>query len=172
MAKQYDSRRNTLFTGPPRVGKSTLVERIVSRIHVPVTGFYTREIRDRGKRVGFSILTLEGNRGVLAHEDIRGRLRVGKYGVNLADIDRIAVPSMIPSGPEMLIVIDEIGKMECLSPLFRESLLRVLDSGNPVLGSIALKGGPFIEEGKTRRDISLIEVTEKNRDDLVRMPMS
>jgi len=74
-------------------------------------------------------------------------------------------------GVAEIIVIDEIGKMECFSPLFRESLITVLDSENPVIGSIALKGSPFIEKVKRRNDISLIEVTEKNRDELVHFPL-
>lgn len=171
MEKRQDNRhlKNILVTGPPRIGKSTLIERIVSRIERPVTGFYTREIRDGGKRIGFSIVTLDGKMGVLAHQDIRGRFRVGKYGVNMQDIDRVAVPSMSPAGSDVIIVIDEIGKMECFSPLFRESLITALDSQNPVIGSIALKGSPFIEKLKARKDISLIEVTEKNRDELVHL---
>ena len=58
MEKQPENRhsRNILVTGPPRMGKSTLIERIVSKIRRPVTGFFTREIREGGKRVGFSIV--------------------------------------------------------------------------------------------------------------------
>ena len=171
MEKQQRNRhsRNILVTGLPGTGKSTLIERIVSRVQRPVTGFFTREIREKEKRVGFSITTLDGRKGVLAHQDIRGPLRVGKYGVNREDMDRVAVPSMIPAGPDVIVVIDEIGKMECFSTLFRESLIKVLDSVNPVIGSIALKGGSFIEEVKARKDVSLIEVTEKNRDELVNL---
>ena len=172
MENRNDNRqnKNILVTGPPRIGKSTLIERIVSRVQGPVTGFFTREIRERGKRVGFSIFTLDGKTGVLAHQDIKGPFSVGRYGVNLKDIDQIAVPSMRPSGSGVIVVIDEIGKMECLSSLFRASLITVLDSENPVIGSIALKGGPFIEKVKGRKDISLIEVTQKNRDELVHFP--
>ena len=83
-----------------------------------MTGFFTQEIRERGKRVGFSITTLDGKKGVLAHQAIKSRFRVGKYGVNLDYIDEIAVPSMIPSKADEIVVIDEIGKMECFSPLF------------------------------------------------------
>jgi nucleoside-triphosphatase THEP1 len=171
-APQERAGRNILLTGPPRCGKSTLIERITGRAEKPMTGFFTREIRERGRRAGFSVITLDGKEGVLAHRDIRSPHRVGKYGVNLEDIDRIAVPAMIPSDPYVIVVIDEIGKMECFSPLFRESLITVLDSENPVIGSIALKGSPFIEKVKGRKDISLIEVTEKNRDELVHLSTS
>ncbi len=49
--------KNILITGPPRSGKSTLIEKLVRRIGRPATGFFTREIREGGKRVGFSIDT-------------------------------------------------------------------------------------------------------------------
>ena len=91
----------------------------------------------------------------------------GKYGVNLKDIDDIAIPAMIPSGHEEIAVIDEIGKMECFSPLFRETLIEVLDSPNRVLGSIALKGNPFIEAIKRREDVMVVGVTIQNRGILV-----
>ena len=159
--------RNILVTGPPRCGKSTLIERVVDKIQKPMTGFFTREMREKGKRVGFSISTLDGKQGVLAHQEIKSRFRVGKYGVNLEHIDHVAVPSMIPAGAEEIVVIDEIGKMECFSPLFREALVKVLDSENAVIGSIAKKGDKFIQKIRERTDVFLVHLTEKNRDELV-----
>ena len=159
--------KNLLITGPPRCGKSTLIERVVSRIDAPLTGFFTSEIREKSRRTGFKIVTLDGREGVLAHEKIKSKARVGKYGVNLGDLERIAVPSVIPSMPDQIVVIDEIGRMECLSSLFRQTLLQTLDSPNRVIGSIALKGGPFIRGIKGRRDVTLIDMIEEDRDALV-----
>ena len=62
----FDAKTNILITGPPRCGKSTLIEKVVSRIERPVTGFFTREIKGKGRRVGFSINTLDGKEGILA----------------------------------------------------------------------------------------------------------
>jgi nucleoside-triphosphatase THEP1 len=159
--------KNILLTGPPRCGKSTLVEKLVRQLNRPLTGFFTRELREKGRRVGFSITTLDGKEGILAHENSKSQKRVGKYGVNVGDLARIAVPSMIPSGAEQIVIIDEIGKMECLSPIFRETLAKVLDSENLVIGSIAQKGDAFIEKIKERKDVLLVIVPEKNRDSLV-----
>jgi len=156
--------KNILFTGFPGCGKSTVIEKIVQRIDRPCTGFFTREMRDLGRRVGFSITTLDGKHGILAHIDVRSRKRVGKYGVNLQDIETIAVPSMIPANDQVILVVDEIGKMECLSALFKQTLIKVLDSANTLVGSIALKGDAFIEAVKRRPDTLLIAVSEKNRD--------
>jgi nucleoside-triphosphatase len=155
---------NILVTGPPRSGKSTLIEKVVQRISRPATGFFTQELREKGRRVGFSITTLQGKTGVLAHQRIRSAFRVGKYGVNLEDLDQIAVPSMLPSTPDQMVVVDEIGKMECFSRLFKETLIQALSSDNLVIGSVAIKGDRFIQSIKKRDDISLVSISENTRD--------
>jgi nucleoside-triphosphatase THEP1 len=161
------NKSNILITGPPGCGKSTLIEKVVKRIEFPATGFFTREIRQNDRRVGFSINTLDGREGILAHENIKGRWRVGKYGVNLNDIDCLAVAAINPAQGDEVIVIDEIGKMECFSLKFREALTAVLDSPNWVVGTIAHKGDVFIQSIKRRDDVDVITVTPQNRDILV-----
>ncbi len=135
-----------------------------------MTGFFTRELREKDKRVGFSITTMDGKEGVLAHQNIRSPYKVGKYGVNLEHIDQIAVPSMTPAKSHEIIVIDEIGKMECFSPLFRQTLIKILDAENPVIASIAQKGDRFIQGIKKRENILLFQISEKNRDEMVNLP--
>jgi len=156
--------KNILLTGRPGCGKTTLLEKIVQRLNRPLTGFLTRELRDQGRRIGFSVATLDGRQGVMAHLDIRSRCRVGRYGIDVQKIDEIAVPSMSPENEHVVVVVDEIGRMECCSTLFRKTLLQVLDSPVAIVGSIALKGDDFINAIKHRRDTLLIAVTEKNRD--------
>jgi len=158
--------KNILLTGPPRCGKSTVIEKLVKQIQRPVIGFFTREVKEKGRRVGFAIITLDGKEGILAHEESKSPRRVGKYRVNIDELDRIAVPSMILRSADQMVIIDEIGKMECFSPLFRETLIKTLDSANPVIGSIAQRGNPFIEKIKVRKDVFLVTVSEKNRDSL------
>jgi nucleoside-triphosphatase len=159
--------KNILLTGPPQCGKSTLIEKLIHHIDKPLTGFFTRELRERGQRVGFSITTLATKQGTLAHEKSQSQIRIGKYGVNIDDIDQVAVPSMVPSKPDEIVVIDEIGKMECRSPLFRKTLLDILNCQHQVIGTIAQKGDPFIQKIKERGDVLLVPVSEQNRDSLV-----
>ena len=162
------TKRNILITGPPGCGKSTLIEKVINRIKEPVGGFFTREIKESGRRVGFSINTVDGREGILAHQNIRSQFRVGKYGVNIEDIDSLAVSAIIPAQRGQVIVIDEIGKMECFSDLFKKTLIQVLDSPNCVIGSIALKGGTFIQGIKNRDDVTVSSVTPETRDSLVK----
>jgi nucleoside-triphosphatase THEP1 len=155
-----------LFTGLPGSGKTTLISRIVQQLRIPLTGFFTREIREEGKRVGFSINTLDGKQAILAHINVSGQYRVGRYGVVLENIESVAVTSMIPKGPQESVVIDEIGKMECLSSLFRKTLLDILDMPNTVIGTISLEGDRFIRRIKGRNDVWVIGISKRNRDEL------
>jgi len=160
-------RKNVLVTGPPGIGKTTIIEKLLRGLGLPTAGFFTREIREHGKRVGFSIVTCDNREGVLAHVNIKSAHRVGRYGINLEVLDRLAVPSMIPETSKHVIVIDEIGKMECLSNLFLDAVVRALDSENRVIGSVSMKGESFIQDVKARPDVLLVKVSEKNRDTLV-----
>jgi nucleoside-triphosphatase len=158
--------KNIFITGLPGSGKTTLIEKIVARLDFPVAGFITREIREKGNRLGFSIDTFDGQSGVLAHVHFKSRYRVGRYGVRIETIDRIAVSSLNPASTDVLVVIDEIGKMECLSEAFRKAIAGVLDSPNRVLATIALKGNSFIQSLKSREDVSVIELNQANRETL------
>lgn len=159
---------NLLLTGKPGIGKTTVIKRVLEALKVPVTGFYTREIRGPGGRLGFEAVTIEGPKCILAHIDFKSPYRVSKYGVDVSTFERIIVPSIDPTlHPEAaLIVIDEIGKMECFSSRFCETVLRALDSDKLVLGTITIGGGPFIEGIKRRPDVEILTVTLTNRENL------
>ncbi len=161
-------KKNLLLTGNPGVGKSTVIKKAVSRLKGrEPKGFYTEEIREGGARKGFNIITLDGRKGILAHCRLKGPYRVGRYGVSITDLERLAVPAIQPSGnPESIIIIDEIGKMECYSRPFVEALYSALDSDNQVLGVIKKKGNGLITAIKQRDDVELVEVTLNNRDEL------
>ncbi len=74
---------------------------------------------------------------------------------------------MAPENENVVVVVDEIGKMECFSSMFKQALINLLDSHNTVVGSISLKADAFIRAIKKRPDTLLIPVSEKNRDALV-----
>ncbi|UCE19989.1 MAG: NTPase [Gemmatimonadota bacterium] len=159
--------KNILLTGVPGIGKTTVIEKILSEISLNIGGFYTRELR-RGKvRIGFRIVTPDGHEGILAHTDCESPWRVGKYGVNVREMERVGVAALDQALQERdLIVMDEIGKMELFSKRFQHAVLRCLRSEKRVLGTIQKSKTPFLEAIRARKDVRLVEVTISNRDAL------
>lgn len=155
----------TLITGKPGIGKTTLIQKIVHQMKsVNTVGFYTTEIRHRGSRFGFKLQGLNGKCLTLSHVEIDSPDRIGKYGVDTVGFE-VFLRTLDLLNPDMeLIVIDEIGKMELFSNLFRSMVCDVLNSDKKLLASIALKGDEFIRKIKQRSDIRLFEVTHENRD--------
>jgi nucleoside-triphosphatase THEP1 len=109
--------------------------------------------------------TLDGKEGYLAHQDITSDFRIRRYGVSIENIETIAVPSILPVD-DNIIILDEIGKMECFSETFRKAALNALDSSNIVIGTITFGGDAFISTIKERNDMEITEVTPANRDEL------
>lgn len=158
-----------LLTGVPGVGKTTVARKVAEMLGHAAGGFYTEETREKGKRTGFDIITLDGRRAALSRANKKSRYRVGKYGVDVESIEHIAVPAIEHAIAERkVIIIDEIGKMELFSEKFRESVTNAFNAPNPVLAVIMLKPHPFADSIKQRTDTRIIEVTVSNRDSIVR----
>ncbi|XP_061480488.1 cancer-related nucleoside-triphosphatase isoform X1 [Rhineura floridana] len=92
--------KHVFLTGPPGIGKTTLIQKateILKSSSVPIDGFYTEEVREGGRRVGFDVVTLSGRRGVLSRVGsgpaaARCEYRVGQYVVDLTSFEQLALP--------------------------------------------------------------------------------
>jgi nucleoside-triphosphatase len=132
-------------------------------------GFYTEELRDaQGHREGFRLITLCGRQLVLAHIRQPGPYRVGRYGVDVSGFERMLAQLELGRSPSPLIMIDEIGKMECLSPRFRGDMMLLLNQQKVLIATVARKGDGFVKLVKDRPDCRLVMVTRENRDRLMR----
>ncbi|RMD85526.1 MAG: NTPase [Calditrichaeota bacterium] len=156
---------NILLTGKPGVGKTTIIQKIVEEHGKKAGGFYTREMRENHRRTGFEIITLDGKKGVLASVHLESPYRVGKYRVNLKDLEEIGVKAIEEALHHAdLVVIDEIGKMELFSKNFRKVVKQALDSPKKFLGTIMHGSNPFVDKIKQRADVKIFEITERNRN--------
>jgi len=133
-----------------------------------MTGFYTEEIREGRDRAGFALVGLDGRRGVLSHVKVRGPQRVGRYGVDIGGFESFLQDLEMTNPAHRLMVIDEIGKMECISDMFRKIVRESLDSPVPLLATIAMRGTPQIEKIKLRPDVMAITMSHDDRDEKFR----
>ncbi len=158
-----------LLTGVPGCGKTTAVMRIIAKLAGrKMAGFYTEEIREAGVRKGFRWKSLDGAEGVLAHVDIKGRYKVGRYGVDVAGFEQHIVPILDAERMDAdLFVIDEIGKMECFSEKFVAAMRRLFASEAAVLATVAQRGSGFISEVKGYGGVQLFTLTAHNRTGMV-----
>ena len=157
-----------LITGVPGVGKTTLIREIAKSLaYSHPAGFYTREVREGGSRTGFELVSFDGQIRTLAHTGIASRYRVGKYGVDILGFDGFLQSLTVPTGQRCLIIIDEIGKMECFSAVFRDMIIRILEEDCLLVATIAKRGNEFIEGIKKRNGILLCELTRENRDTIL-----
>jgi nucleoside-triphosphatase len=135
------------------------------RIKIGCRRLFTEEIRERGIRKGFKIITLDGKEGTLAHVDIKSPYRISRYGVNIKDLEEIGVKSILKGIKEnKIIIIDEIGKAEMFSKKFKEAVLMALDSKSKVLGTIKLTTDHFTGKIKKRNDTKIFYLTRENRE--------
>ncbi|MBI4302241.1 MAG: NTPase [Chloroflexi bacterium] len=161
--------KSALFlTGGPGVGKTTIIKESITHFKGSAGGFYTEEIREQGVRQGFNIVTLEGEKAVLAHITISSPHRVGKYGVDVANLNRVGVAALWQAMRERdIVVVDEVGRMELFSAAFRDAVRVALDRGKRVLGTIMLRADPWADEVKSHPLVELLVVTRTNHQEVL-----
>jgi nucleoside-triphosphatase len=168
------------LTGEKKVGKTTAVRNIVSRLGEDhFVGFYATERRKLGLRTGFGITMLDGREGLLATIDSDSDLRVGrlingqvKYGVELDFLENVAIPAVkdaLSGEPERLLLIDEVGPMQLYSQTFRQFVLEALDSSHIILGTIMSPSDPWADALKNRSDVETFLLTIQNRTSMTEM---
>jgi nucleoside-triphosphatase len=159
--------RRLLLTGRPGVGKTTVLRRLVELLSDrKLAGFYTLEMRREGRRQGFRAITFDDREWVIAHVSFSGSPRVGKYGVDVAAIDDLADHTLSDTPETELFIVDEVGKMECLSEVFVDRVRHLLDSGRLLVAAVSEHGPGLITEIKRREESALWKVTCENRDAL------
>lgn len=165
-------KRILLLTGPPGVGKTTVLLKTVDSLKargVAVGGMISREAREGSVRVGFEILDLtSGKCGWLAHVNQPSGPQVGKYRVNLRDLETIGAAAILEAAEKCAVVaVDEVGPMELYSQKFKQAVEHALVSNRLVLAVVHAKArDALIDEAKKREDAQTFTVTAENRGSL------
>lgn len=163
---------NHLITGPPRSGKTTVVQRTVRRLEADgyeAGGVYCPEVRSEGERVGFDIVdVMSGESRALARVDRAEGPRVGSYRVDVEGVDAVSTRAFCRALDEAaFVVVDEIAPMEVHSDEFVRQVRAALDSELPLVGAVHYRvTDGVIGEVKARTDTCSFDVTEDTRDAL------
>jgi len=162
---------NILLAGRPGSGKTTLVVKLLERLEkrgFKAAGFVTEEIRRGPVRVGFEVRDLGGSRAILAHVQRKGKPRVGKYGVDVQAFESIALKALEAGKKDSdLLVVDEIGRMELFSPLFRSTMLELLDLHEPLLATVQVRDDGFTRDMISREDTVVYRLNTLEREELL-----
>jgi nucleoside-triphosphatase len=171
------------ITGLPRSGKSAVMEKIVGMLHSErkseilqrggdlnefniIGGMRSEPLMENGERVGYKCIDISnGEEGIIAHKDIDTRLRILGYGLNLEELERVAVPAIEFAQEECeIIVIDEIGKFAVESESFVNAVRQALEVDKPTLLALHKKSRhPLLQDIRRRDDARILEVTPVNR---------
>ena len=169
---RQSSRRRIFLTGEPGTGKTTVLRKTAELLEtrgLKVGGMASKEIRGIGSRTGFSVENLATHEhGCLAEVGSRVGPHVGKYTVNLHDLETVGVAAIQTAIQAAdVVLIDELGPMELHSQRFVESVVDALNSQKHVLGTIHKHANhPLVMKVRSNLDSVILEVTSKNRDEL------
>lgn len=165
-------KRLLLLTGSPGAGKSTVLSHVVEALRARgyrVGGMISHEMRSNMMRVGFEILDLStGQRGWLAHVSKTAGPQVGRYRVNLGDLDGIGVQAILRAVQDSdVVAIDEVGPMELFSEKFQDAVRKAVESKKPILGIVHWKAkNRLVDELRANVDAQVYVVTRENREKL------
>ena len=167
------TKRIWLVTGEPGSGKSTTVSKTLFHIRskgFTVGGVLTREIRSHGEREGFRLVDLSSEESeVLASVTGITGPKIGKYRVNLKALSGLGTKALMhASDYSDLIVCDEVGPMELLSPEFKREIHHsVIESNKPCICVVHKRySEPIIDELRSSPESTEVEVTFENRDEI------
>ena len=153
---------NVLVTGPPRSGKTTVLERVRDRVDAVAGGVLAPERRVDGDRVGFDLVDVRtGDGAAMARVDRDSGPGVGRYRVDVPAVDAVVAGAFDRPAADYYLV-DEIAPMELRSDAFVRRVRDALDGSTPVAAAVQYDvDDGFAAEVRARDDATPYDLTER-----------
>lgn len=162
---------NLFLTGKPRVGKTTILKKVIKKLELVPGGFMVD--RDGKERNWLSFYMLDARdflffknkevkKRVFAWREIPGE----KWNISLEVFNEFGSNLLKKGYDTDIIIMDELGRFELKADKFKKSVVKALDSPYPVMGILKDEKNPFLDSIRERNDVILYRVTEYNREEV------
>jgi len=167
---------NILITGDKYVGKSTIVKRILDKLNLKPGGFVVGRTGNINQWLSFYLTdpldyyyhwqgkdsaVFKKKCQIFAKRDHPSQ----DWQVNPEVFDDKGVQFLeIGSKFRDILVMDELGRFELKALKFQEKVFEIMDSKKPVLAVIKDEHNKFLDKIRSRNDISMYRVKEKNHE--------
>jgi nucleoside-triphosphatase len=155
--------KKIFLTGKIQIGKSTVVDKVISAWDGTVTGFRTWFGDDRGSPDRFLYISdVYKKRICKAVRFESGRPKE----IFFESFNNFGAGLINETGDSRLIIMDELGRFESRADIFKSAAMQKLDNDTPVLGVLRLDSYGWLDDIRAHPNVCVIEVTEENRDEL------
>lgn len=155
--------KNLFLTGKKGIGKTTLLKKVLDKLDVSIGGYTTQRLFEGYYRKYVAKSLYDNKEYPIIRVDSRDDSKVWFHEV----FEENLVPLLDKSLERDLIVLDELGCSENNIIKFTSKVFELLDSSKIVFGVLKEDNCEFINNIKKRKDVTLITVTEENRDYLL-----
>ena len=160
-------KKHVLICGERGVGKTTLVNKLMNEMKVPVFGFMTKAAPADEKGVKPVYMYPAAGPYVRRDKDNMIGEAGGLVRKVYPEVFENLGMKLLESKEGSIAVMDEIGFMEACSETFCRRILRLLESDTPVLATVKARTDiEFLNEVRGCEKADLFYIDEKNRDDL------
>ena len=162
------------LTGNVQVGKSTVLQRVLSLLDGKVGGFCSGFDHERAKADRWLYMWDAACPPAKDEAHRIVRFTDDKPEVFLQQIDEIGGGALrrAREGGVQLIVMDECGRLERHAEGFKQEVLAALDGNIPILGVVRQGYSGWLDQIRNHPKVTLLTVTEENRETLYEQILS
>lgn len=159
-------KRHILICGERKVGKTTLIEKLINEIDKPVYGFLTRMF-DADPEGYFPIYMFSPNDSerIRNNENHIGNCNGKDRSINTSVFDNLGVKLL--KKQDGILVMDELGFMEADSTVFCDAVLNHFDNDEHLIATAKSNIDiDFLNKLRSHPKAIVVELSKENRDEM------